>query len=229
MCKKVILLLITFSLSSSLFGMTKKSRDGLFSARVSRVNSEAGLVRLKANFTNSKYLNKKDKVEIWTELNPSRRCKSYVAGKSPEYILVKIPDFKFCERFLPFNTGQYLLFYSEDLKNNITMGKELYGILLKKRLALEGKLRRRQQELDSHIEKVNASNQRFELLRAKLEAEWRSEIGALEEDKSNSLRSYKALQMRMDEIKFKMEQYRIDDDNLVMDRWALDPRLFYKK
>lgn len=193
------------------------------------MNNEAGLVRFKVDFNNSKYLNKKDKVEIWTELNPVRRCKAYVAGKSPDYILLKIPDYKFCARFIPFNSGQYLLFYSEDLKNNLTMGKELFEILLKKRLALEGKIRRRQKELDSHIEKVNATNKRYEILRAKLEAEWRNEIANLEEDKSNALRSYSALQMRMDEIKFKMEQYRIEDDNLVLDRWSLDPRLFYKK
>jgi hypothetical protein len=227
MSKFLLLLLCcsTFAVEASSY----RSRDGLFSGRVSHVNNEAGLVRLKVDFNNSKYLNNKDKVEIWTELNPVRRCKAYVAGKSPDYILLKVPDYKFCSRFIPFNSGQYLLFYSEDLKNNLTMGKELFEILLKKRLALEGKIRRRQKELDSHIEKVNATNKRYEILRAKLEAEWRNEIANLEEDKSNALRSYSALQMRMDEIKFKMEQYRIEDDNLVLDRWSLDPRLFYKK
>jgi hypothetical protein len=221
----LLLFFCTFAVEASVF----RSKDGLFSGRVSRINNEAGLVRFKVNFNNMKYLNKKDKVEIWTELNPVQRCKAYVAGKSPDYILLKIPDYKFCLRFIPFNAGQYLLFYSEDLKNNLTMGKELFEVLLKKRLALEGKVRRRKRELDSHIEKVNATNKRYEVLRAKLEAEWRNEIANLEEDKSNALRSYTALQMRMDEIKFKMEQYRIDDDNLVLDRWSLDPRLYYKK
>ena len=227
MSKLALVFLYLFSLSS--YASAYRSSDGLFSGRVSRVNTDAGLIRFKIDFNNMKYLNKKDKVEIWTELNPVRRCKAYVAGKSPEHLLLKVPDFKFCSRFIPFNSGQYLLFYSEDLNNNLKMGKELYEILLKKRLALEGKIRRRQKELDSHIEKVNATNQRFEILRAKLEAEWRNEISNLEEDKSNALRSYSAMQMRMDEIKFKMEQYRIEDDNLVLDRWSLDPRLFYKK
>lgn len=227
MSKFFILIFIFVSVAAE--ASPYRSKDGLFSGRVSRVNTEAGLIRFKVDFNNSKYLNKKDKVEIWTELNPARRCKAYVAGKSPDYLLLKVPDYNFCERFIPFNSGQYLLFYSEDLKNNLTMGKELYEILLKKRLALEGKIRRRKKELDSHIEKVNATNERYEILRAKLEAEWRNEISNLEEDKSNALRSYSALQMRMDEIKFKMEQYRIEDDNLVLDRWSLDPRLFYKK
>ena len=145
------LLALVFSLSSQ--ASSHRSNEGLFSGRVSRVNDEAGLIRFKVDFNNSKYLNKKDKVEIWTELNPARRCKAYVAGKSPDYLLIKVSDYTFCQRFIPFNAGQYLLFYSDDLKNNLKMGRELYQILLKKRLALEGKMRRRKKELDSHMER----------------------------------------------------------------------------
>lgn len=206
-----------------------RSTDGYFSGRVSKINLEAALVRIKVDFNNSKYLNKKDKVEFWTVINPNVRCKSYITGKSPDYLLLKIPDFKFCRSFISLAPGKYLRFYSEDLRNNIVMGKELYKILLKKQLALQGKLGRRRIELDSHIERVAAVNKRFEVLKEKLNAEWRSEIARLEEDKSISLRSYKDLELRLGEVRYKLEQYRIDDDNLKQDRWSLDPRLFFKK
>ena len=109
------------------------------------------------------------------------------------------------------------------------MGKELYKVLLKKQLALSGKLGRRKIELDSHIERVNAVSARYQTLRDKLDAEWSREISKLEDDKNISLRSYKNLEMRIGDVKYKLEQYRIDDDNLALDRWSLDPRLFFKK
>jgi hypothetical protein len=66
-------------------------------------------------------------------------------------------------------------------------------------------------------------------LREKLEREWRDELALLEEDKLVSERNYLEYKNRINEIDFKLEKYRIYDDNLKTDRWALDPRLFYKK
>jgi predicted nuclease with TOPRIM domain len=109
------------------------------------------------------------------------------------------------------------------------MGKSLIDILLKKRLALSGKLRREQKDLDSFIEKVNGVNARYQILREKLEAEWRDQVASLEEDKTTSLRNYKDLERRVDELDTKLQRYRIEDKNLKLDRWALDPRLYYKK
>ncbi len=210
-------------------GRDSQSEDGLFSGRVSRINVDAALLRIKLKFTNSKYLNKKDKVEFWVDINPKVRCKGYIVGKSPDYILLKIPDFQFCESFVSLAAGKYLLFYSEDLKNNILMGKELISILLKKKLALHGKVGRRKKELGSHMEKVNAVSSRFSILKEKLEAEWRNELARLEEDKMISFKALKGLEMRLGEVQYKLEQYRIEDDNLALDRWSLDPRLFFKK
>ena len=65
-------------------------------------------------------------------------------------------------------------------------------------------------------------------MREKLESEWREELGLNEEDRLVSLRNYKDLQMRLDELDLKLQKYKIEDENLVTDRWSLDPRLFYK-
>jgi hypothetical protein len=221
--------IISLVACSMAHGRLGKSSDGFFSGRVSKINIEAALIRIKIKFTNSKYLNKKDKLEFWTDINPNIRCKGYIAGKSPDYILLKIPDFKFCKAFVSVTNGKYLLFFSEDLKNNMVMGRELYKVLLKKQLALTGKLGRRKIELDSHIERVNAVSARYQTLRDKLDAEWSREVSKLEDDKNISLRSYKNLEMRIGDVKYKLEQYRMDDDNLALDRWSLDPRLFFKK
>lgn len=206
-----------------------EKKMGLFSGRISKVNKLASLMRVKIDFPNMRYLNKKDKVEFWDEHDPRRICRGFIAGKSNEYMLIKIPDFTFCDKFLYISHGVYLKFFSEDLANNIKMGRELITILLKKRLALGGKLRREQKELDSYIEKVNAVNDRYFLLREKLEKEWRQQLAAIEEDKSTTLRNFKALQIRVDEVDLKLERYKVEDENLHLDRWALDPRLHFRK
>ncbi|MCP4914189.1 MAG: hypothetical protein GY909_13840 [Oligoflexia bacterium] len=220
----VLLFILSLSVSASI-----QEKMGVFSGRVSKVNPKAGLVRIRINFTNMKYLNKKDKVEFWDERGSSIRCKGFVLGKSNDHMLLRVPEFNYCLKNLAVIEGAYLLFYSQDLVNNLKMGREVISILLKKRLALNGRLKRKEKDLESYIEKINAVNLRYKVLRDKLEAEWRDEIGALEEDKVTTLRNFKDLERRVLEVDNKLEKYKIEDKNLKLDQWALDPRLYYEK
>lgn len=208
---------------------TQTEPSGTFSGRISHTNKSAGLIRLKVDFDNIKYVNKKDKIEIWDEGRSQRKCSAYVVGKSNNYLLLRTPNFIQCERTLSLSPGTYMNAYSQDLVNNLLMGEELIEILLKKRLAIHGRLSREQQQLDTYMEKVNAVNSRFEILRAKLMSEWQKEIGDLQEDQASNLRNYESLKARLNEIDKKLEAYRIKDENLVTDRWALDPELYYEK
>ena len=207
----------------------EEEESGFFSGRVSRVNTEAGLIRIKLDFNNQKYLNKKDRVEFWDEHDPTKRCKAYIIGKTANYILLRIPEVKYCERFVFMANGAYVKFYSQDLANNLKMGRQLMDILLKKHMALKGKLENTKRQLDNHLEKISAVNNRYKILRDKLELEWRNEISNLEEDQSASMQVYRDVEKMMNEVNFKLEQYRIEDENLKTDRWALDPRQYYKK
>ncbi|MBT5092664.1 MAG: hypothetical protein HOM21_00380 [Halobacteriovoraceae bacterium] len=213
----------------SSFASSGTARMGLFSGRISKTNEKAEIVRIKVDFTNQKYLNKRDKVEFWDERTDHRRCKGYIVGKSADYLLLKVPEYIFCKRKINISPGVYVKFFSQDLINNIKMGTELTKILLKKRLAITGKMKTEEKELDSHIEKVNAVNERYRILRSKMEAEWRNGLAALEEDRTSTLRNYKGLQMRLDQLNFKLERYRVNDQNFKTDRWALDPRLYFRK
>ncbi len=202
---------------------------GYFSGRVDHIRPEASLVRIYTTFDNLKYVNKKDKVEFWDERNTKSKCKGYVLGKSNEYLLLKVPQYKYCKRYVLLTPGAYLHFYGPDLVNNIKMGQEVLKILIKKRMAVQSRHLRRKKELDSHIEKVNSINMRFKVLRDKLESQWRKQLALVEEDRVTSLRNFKELELRISDIDKKIEQYRIADENMVEDRWALDPRLYFKK
>lgn len=205
------------------------SEEGFFSGRISRINKAINIVRVKVDFDNVKYLNPKDKVEFWDEKNDTHKCKSYIIGRTSDYLLLKVPELSSCEKYLYLVSGSYFKFYSEDLLNNITMGREVVSILLKKRLAISGQLEGRNKEITAHTDRVNAINARYQALQGKLEQEWQKELHALDEDKTFTLRSYKDLERRRDEIDQKLEQYKIKDENLTLDRWSLDSRLYFKK
>jgi len=180
-------------------------------------------------FENFRYLNKKDTVEFWHPNYPISRCSAYVAGKTAEYMLLKIPEYHLCKRAVSFTVGSYLKFFSQDMLNNLTMGKELLKVLLKKRLALAGLVDRHKQELDQHIDKTNLVSKRYQLLRDKLDAEWRGELSALEEDRTQTLKNDMDLKVQLDELDRKLERYKIEDENFQEDKWSLDPRFYYKK
>jgi hypothetical protein len=226
-----IITIFSFLLNGSVFAkaLTRVDEMGIFGARVSTLNKRSELMRLKVNFGNIKFLNKGDKIQFWFEHSSSSRCLANVVGKTNEYVLVKIPAFLKCARKVPVGAGSYIRIYSKDLAGNIEVAGKLVGILLKKRLAVDSKLNRTQRELDSYIEKVEAVNQRYKVLREKLELEWQRDLTALEEDKTTLLRNYNDLKIRLGNVDHKLEQYRIEDKNLRTDRWSLDPKLFNKK
>jgi len=202
---------------------------GLFSGRVSSVSPQTSLVRFKVDFSNFRYLNKKDKVDFWLENTPHLKCTGVIIGKSSEYMLVKVNEYDNCARISSLTMGAYLKFFSTDLMNNIKMGKELMEVLVKKRLALGGQAQRQKIELEKNIEKVSAVNDRYRVLREKLEAEWRDEVANVEEDRAATLKRYNDFLIQLQDVDAKIELYKISDQNLKEDRWSLDSRFYYKK
>lgn len=200
-----------------------------FPARVSRINDTAQLVRVRVEFKNAKFLNRGDRLEFWTESNLKNRCMAQLEARSTEYLLLKVPEFKECVNRVQIAVGSYLFFWSKDLENNMKTAQELVEILMKKRMAMLAKKQRHQRDLEGHVERVEAINKRYEILRQKLEAELQSELQDLEEDKARQYVSFKQAESRLNEIESKLESYRIHDHNFTLDRWSLDPELYIKK
>ena len=204
-------------------------KDGIFSGRVVTTHAEAGIIRVQVDFPNFKYLNKKDTVEFWKAFDTERRCKARVVGKSNEYMLLKVYKYEFCAKTLFIERGSYVRFYSENLVSNIKTGRELIEVLLKKRLGIKGQMEEAKKGLDNYMAKVDGINKRYEILRVKLEQEWKKEISYLDEDKNTTFSRYKELETRLDEVEHKLEKYQVSDENLYLDRWSLDPKLYYRK
>lgn len=207
----------------------KDEKSTVFSGRISRLNGPARLMRIRTDFANIKFLSRKDRVEFWNETYPDQRCMSLVEGRTNDYLLLRVPDYGNCIRKVHFTTGTYLHFNSPDLEQTVQIAGELVEILQKKRLAMNAKKERHKRELDGFVEKVDAVNKRYEILRQKLEIEWQKELAAVEEDKSRSFTEFKNAEARVNEIDTKLETYRVEDHNLKLDRWSLDPALYIRK
>lgn len=234
MAKVLIILSILLLSSSVALGQFKEEKpndedSNVFSGRISRLNRKARLARIRTDFANIKFLNRKDRVDFWNETYPDQRCTAFIEGRTNDYFLMKIPQFDNCIRKIHFTTGTYLHFDSSDLEQTMKVAKELVEILLKKRLAMNAKKERTMKELDGYVEKVDAVNKRYEILRQKLEIEWQKELAAVEEDKSRSFAEFKNAEARVNEIDTKLESYRVEDHNLKLDRWSLDPALYIRK
>jgi hypothetical protein len=226
----IIFMIFNATLAWSTSNESKRDEYGNhFTGRISRLNGKAKLARIRTDFANIKFLNRKDRVEFWNETYPDQKCVALVEGRTNDYLLLKISEYETCITRVHFTTGSYLHFQSEDLGQTVKIAKELVEILLKKRLAMKIKKERHQKDLAGQIEKVDTVNKRYEILRQKLEIEWQKELSALEEDKAVTFTEFKNAEARLNEIDTKLEAYRVEDHNLKLDRWSLDPALYIRK
>lgn len=231
MLKYLMIALCVFGAFNSFANIQKltEKKAAFFSGRIAKMNEPSGLVRVKVQFENFKFLNKKDRVEFWAESDPTRRCLSYIEARSSQYMLIKIPEYGLCVKSVFFTTGSHLMFYSPDLERNLMVARELVDILLKKRLALDARKGKLQRDLDIYTNKQEAINKRFEILRQKLELEWFRELSALDADKAKTFTDFKNTEARLDEIDHKLQIYKVKEDNFRKDRWSLDEHLYIKK
>ena len=200
-----------------------------FGGRVDKVDVKNSLIRFKFGFENRKYITKNDRVEFFNKENSPVYCGGTVIAKTEDIFLVRVSDMSRCMAMANITPGAYLRFYSRDMETNLKLGRELVQILLKKKVAVAGMLIRAQKELDVNMEKVNAINSRYDVLRKKLELEWQEQLGVLEEDRLASLEKHRKMQRKLDEVNLKLEQYKIDEDNFFLHTWSLNPKLYYKK
>jgi hypothetical protein len=206
-----------------------ESKQAMFSGLVSRLSSVGELVRVRLELKNAKFLKKGDRVEFWTDQNNQSRCLAMIVGRTNDYLLMRVPNFEQCLRKVGVSVGVTLNFFSQDLKNNLVIAQELVEILNKKHLAITAKKERHKKYLDTHMERVETVNKRYDVLKQKLELEWQKELTILEEDKTKAFKEFKKAEADLNDMEAKLEAYRIHDDNFELNRWSLDPELYIKK
>jgi hypothetical protein len=204
-------------------------KEGYFKGRVAKINKLGEIIRVRTEFGNLKFINRSEKVEIFASGQSLKRCQSYVVAKSPENLLLKIPNMEECSQVIPLSVGATLQFFSNDLVNNLVKAQELVEVLQKKYLALTGIQERHKNQLQQYLEKMEAVNLRYQILRDKLQLEWQNELSVLQNEKLSIMKNFNSAEFRLNELKLKLEQYKIIDSEQEWDRWSLDSRLYFKK
>src|SRR5688572_20393010 len=111
---KLLIILAILTLPILGWTQTKVSKHdentSIFSGRISRLNPAARLARIRTDFANIKFLNRKDRIEFWNETYPDRRCLALVEGRTNDYLLIRIPQYETCIRQVHFTAGAFLYF-----------------------------------------------------------------------------------------------------------------------
>ncbi len=223
----MVIVFITLLLSTNL-ALSEDFNKSTFTGYVSRLNENAKLIRVRVNFKNLKFINKGNQIDLYSDALPNKRCYTKLLAKTNRYLLLKIPNYLHCVKNIPFTVGSFLHFSSHDLKKNIEVAEELIKLLIRKKKGIKYLLINDQKKLSSYIEKVEVINKRYKLLEDKLLLEWQDAISRIENDKYQNVAKFKTLENRMHDIDFKLEKYRIYDQNIAKDRWALDSNIYYK-
>ena len=221
-----IFLLAFFIVHCSFYAFTQESIvPGTFAGRVSRLNPLASLMRVRLDFANAKFLRTHDAVEFWNEGMPMVRCQAAIVGKSGEYFLMRVYEWKLCINKVGFGVGSHVYFESKDLEKTLITAREMVKVLLQRRMVLEGQTNNKKNDVNDQSSQLENINARYEAMIERIRNEWNEAIKGLNAAKSGNQVELNSLQAQLDEIDFQLERYRVEDANFKKDRWAIDPTI----
>lgn len=196
---------------------------GTFPGRISRLNPQSSLMRVRLDFSNAKFLRTNDGLEFWNEGMPKVRCQGSIVGKSGEYFLVKVLEWKLCITKVGFSVGSFVLFESKDLEKTLGTAREMVNILIQKRMILQSLTSTKENDVNDQSSQLENINTKYEAMIERIKNEWNEAIKGLTSEKFANQLELNSLKAQLDEIDFQLERYRIEDANFIKDRWAIDP------
>jgi hypothetical protein len=220
--EKLIIFLLLISLSKNTIAQ-ESITPGTFAGRISRLNPSASLMRVRLDFANSKFLRTNDGVEFWNEGMPMVRCQAAIVGKSGEYFLMRVYEWKYCISKVGFSVGSHVYFESKDLEKTLITAREMVRVLLQKRMVLQSQTAGKENDVNDQSSQLENINARYEAMIERIKNEWNEAIKGLSGSKSANQVELNSLRAQLDEIDFQLERYRVEDANFKKDRWAIDP------
>lgn len=219
MIKSIFILLVFIA---SVLQAQESITPGTFSGRISKLNPIKSLMRVRLEFANSKFLRTNDGIEFWNEGMPMVRCQAAIVGKSGEYFLMRVYEWKHCINKVGFSVGSHVYFESKDLEKTLVTAREMVKVLLQKRMVLQGQSTNKDNDLNDQSSQLENINARYEAMIERIKSEWNEAIKGLSSAKSTNQLELNSLRAQLDEIDFQLERYRVEDANFKKDRWAID-------
>lgn len=204
-------------------------RSGVFSGRISQIEREQQRLRVRLDFANAKFIQLNDEMQMWHQGQTKNKCKVKVVGKENHYVQLRVPQYNRCVNQVGFTVGSYILFSSRDLEFNMLRAREMIELLLKKRAVLAAELKEKKGKLEEVDGQINGINSEYDQRIQEIEKEREQVLGNMTEKRVLLFEDLRDDELTIGDIDYKLERFRVQSENMSIDRWSLDPELHFKK
>lgn len=206
-----------FFISLFLFSGLTWGKVTEFSGKIVKNHQDKGMVRISSWSENLKFFRSGHRLHFWRRGMKSSDCQAVVLKHFRRELLVAVDEYARCSKALLLSEGTSLIFMSDDLSQTLYESKDLIHLLLKKRSAQIYRQGEINQKLKTHPQKVLAVNERFRILKEKLEKEWQEELYALEQDRVQQVEQRENINLKIGQIERELEENRYIDPSLEQD------------
>lgn len=198
----------------------------LFSGRVSDRDPSMNILKISSENGNVKFFRAGDQVNFRVASKEDEFCKGYVRSSEEKFFVLYVTDLHPCwKEDTYFRRGTLLIFNSPQLAVRVLEGSSYRNVLLGRR-----------KELFGQLNNVNHFIWTFDQQKVLLAADYdkkilelqklkQREIGDLISKKNDNLKLQRELIKRVDQLDRDLELYRVEKNELYVDRWHMDQDL----
>lgn len=204
-----------------------KTNYAIFSGRVSDRDPSMNILKISSENGNVKFFRAGDQIyfRVASKKN-SDFCKGYVRSSEDKFFVVYVTDLHPCwKRKTYFRRGTLLIFNTPQLARRVLEGSAYRNILLQRR-----------KDLFEQLNNVNHFIWTFDQQRVLLSADYDKKILELQKQKQrevdnliskkkDNLKLQRELIKRVDQLDRDLELYRVEKNELYVDRWHMDQDL----
>ena len=200
-----------------------------FSGRVTDRDSTASVVKISSESKNVKFFRAGDLVEFKLQTNKEGEfCQGFVRSIEPDYFVMFTKDLIPCfPKDEYFRRGTVLIMHSEKLSQRVREASVYRASLMNKK-----------KDFMEQLNSINNGIWNFEERKVQMAADFDRRIIELEKEKlraldelltkkNDEIKLQRELAFRLDNIDNELIFYRIDKNELLVDRWHLDHDLGY--
>lgn len=194
-----------------------------FTGRVTDRDKTASILKISSEIKNIKFFRSGDKVRFRLAGHDTSRCTGFVRSVEESFFVLYVKDITKCWGEASYlRRGAMIVFESDQLAARVQDASNYRIILLKRR-----------RDYLKQLNDINHFVWSFDQERIKMASEFDEKITALRQakqkamdmlnvKKEDSVNLQRELSYRLDKLDKDLEFYRIDKDELKVDRWHLD-------
>jgi hypothetical protein len=200
-----------------------------FSGRVTDRDATASIVKVSSENRNVKFFRAGDLVEFKIQNNKeSEFCQGHVRSIEENYFVMFVKDLFPCfpkEEY--FRRGSVLVMQSDKLATRVREASVYRGSLLNKKKDFMGQLNGINQDVWNFEERKIQVAAEYDQKIVEMEKQKTRALDQILSQKNDQIKLQKELAYRLDNIDKELIFYRIDKEELLIDRWHLDHDLGY--